>query len=300
MHLILPAALAVVSALLVATGTLVRQRSSTPSGGITRRWWLGVAIAAAGFVLQAAALGLGTLLLVQPLIVLSVLFALPMEARLDRRRLSFAEWKWGIVLTLCIAAFVLITMPTPAHRGLDAGVLAGTIVTVVAVLAGLVVAARLVSPHYRALLYGSASGLLTGVQSFLVKSVMTQFGEGLVQPFIHPELYLILVVAAGSVVCQQLAFAAHDLQTSFPAMTVMEPAVAMALGVLLLGERAHVDVVEGVVVGLVLITMGFAVVILAKFAAERETEFETHADGTHGERDLAAGPLSSAAPPPGR
>lgn len=292
MHLILPAALAVASALLVATGTLVRQRSSTPSGGITRRWWLGVAIAAVGFFLQAAALSLGTLLLVQPLIVLSVLFALPMEAHLDHRRLSFAEWKWGIVLTLCIAAFVLITMPTPAEHTLDPGVLAGTIVTVVVVLAGLVIGARLVSLHYRALLYGSASGLLTGVQSFLVKSVTTQFGDGLARPFTHPELYLILVVAGASVVTQQLAFAAHDLQTSFPAMTVMEPAVAMALGVLLLGERANVDVVEGVVVGVVLLIMGYAVVVLAKFAADRETEFETHPD--HDAPSPALGPAARA------
>ena len=295
MHLILPAVLAVASALLVATGTLVRQRSSTPSGGITKRWWLGVAIAAAGFVLQAAALSLGTLLLVQPLIVLSVLFALPMEAHLDHRRLSFAEWKWGIVLTLCIAAFVLITMPTPAKHRLDAGVLAGTIVTVVVVLAGLVIAARLVSLHHRALLFGSASGLLTGVQSFLVKSVMTQFGEGLARPFTHPELYLIIVVATGSVITQQLAFAAHDLQTSFPAMTVMEPAVAMALGVLLLGERANVDPVEGVVVGIVLLIMGYAVVVLAKFAAERETEFDTHPD-----HDAPSPALSPAARAPDR
>lgn len=295
MHLILPAALAVASALLVATGTLVRQRSSTPSGGITKRWWLGVAIAAVGFFLQAAALSLGTLLLVQPLIVLSVLFALPMEARLDHRRLSFAEWKWGIVLTLCIAAFVLITMPTPAPHRLDPAILAGTIVTVVVVLAGLVIAARMVSPHYRALLYGSASGLLTGVQSFLVKAVMTQFGEGLAEPFLHPELYLILVVASASVVTQQLAFAAHDLQTSFPAMTVMEPAVAMALGVLLLGERANVDLVEGIVVGIVLLTMGYAVVVLAKFAAERETEFDTRPD-----TDVPTRSLSSAARAPDR
>ncbi|MGJ0117830.1 DMT family transporter [Williamsia sp. MIQD14] len=275
MHLFLPATLAVLSALLVASGTLVRQRSSTPTGGITRRWWLGVLIAAGGFALQAVALGLGTLLLVQPLIVLSVLFALPMEAYLDHRRLTFQEWKWGIVLTLCIAAFVLIAMPTPSESSPGPWVFVGTVVAVLVVLAGLVVGAKFVSLHYRALLFGSASGLLTGVQSFLVKGVVTQMGDGILHIFVHPELYLIIVVAGGSVWAQQLAFAAHDLQTSFPAMTVMEPAVAMALGVLLLGERADVDVVEGVFAGGVLILMFYAVVVLAKHAAARETEFES-------------------------
>ncbi|GGF23540.1 DMT family transporter [Williamsia phyllosphaerae] len=274
MHLFLPASLALVSALFVAVGTLVRQRSSTATGGITRRWWYGVALAAIGFALQAVALGMGTLLLVQPLIVLSVLFALPLEAYLDHRRLNFQEWKWGIVLTLCIAAFVLITMPQPGKHQVEPAVLAGTIVVVVVVLVGLVVFARRVSSHYRALLFGSASGLLTGVQSFLLKGVVTQIGDKIYEPLLHPELYLILCVAAASVYAQQLAFAAHDLQTSFPAMTVMEPAVAMALGVLLLGERAQVDWFEGIVVAAVLVQMFYAVLVLAQHAAARETEFD--------------------------
>ncbi|HEY9313413.1 DMT family transporter [Williamsia sp.] len=274
MHLFLPALLATLSALLVATGTLVRQRSSTPSGGITRRWWLGVVIAAGGFALQAAALGLGSLLLVQPLIVLSVLFALPMEAYLDHRRLNFHEWKWGVILTICIAAFVVIAQPEPGLDNVSVGVLAATIVVVVSVLAALVVASRFVSPHHRALLLGSASGLLTGVQAFLLKGVMTQLEDGFVQVLVHPEIYLIILVAAGSVITQQLAFAAHDLQTSFPAMTVWEPAVAMALGVLILGERIDVNWIEGVVAGVALVVMLRAVFVLARHAAERETEFE--------------------------
>lgn len=274
MDLILPGALAVVSALLVAIGTLVRQRASTTRGGITRRWWLGVLIAAVGFGLQAAALGLGSLLLVQPLIVLSVLFALPMEARLDRRRLTVGEWKWGITLTLCIGAFVLVTRPSPGHHQASAAVLAGVIAVLLVLLSVLVVATRFVSPHFRALLFGAASGVLTGVQSFLVKGLMEQLGRGLLEIFVHPEIYLILVVAAGAVVTQQLAFAAHDLQTSFPAMIVMEPAVAMVLGVLLLGERAQIGVIEGAIVAVLLVLMGYATVVLARHAAEREAEFE--------------------------
>lgn len=274
MDLILPAALAVVSALLVAVGTLVRQRSSTERGGITRRWWLGVLIAAVGFGLQAAALGLGSLLLVQPLIVLSVLFALPMEARLDHRRLTVHEWKWGITLTLCIAAFVLVTRPSAGQHQTSAAILAGVIAVLLVLLGGLIVATRFVSAHFRALLFGAASGVLTGVQSFLVKGMMEQLGVGLLEIFVHPEIYLIVLVAAGSVVTQQLAFAAHDLQTSFPAMIVMEPAVAMVLGVLLLGERAQVGIVEGVIVAGLLGLMGCATVVLARHAAEREAEFE--------------------------
>lgn len=235
---------------------------------------MGVLIAAVGFGLQAAALGLGSLLLVGPLIVLSVLFALPMEAHLDDRRLTIHEWKWGITLTVCVAAFVLLTRPSPGHHQTSAGVLAAVIAVLVVLLGTLVVATRFVSLHYRALLFGAASGVLTGVQSFLVKGLMEQLSEGLWEIFIHPEIYLIIVVAVGSVVAQQMAFAAHDLQTSFPAMTVVEPAVAMTLGVLLLGERAQVGIVEGIFVGALLLLTFYATVVLAKHAAEREVVHE--------------------------
>jgi len=49
-------------------------------------WWLGSVVAAVGFALQAAALGLGSVLLVQALMVTSLLFALPINALFTRRR----------------------------------------------------------------------------------------------------------------------------------------------------------------------------------------------------------------------
>ncbi|GAB2667122.1 DMT family transporter [Gordonia jinhuaensis] len=279
MHLFLPAVLAIVSALLVATGTLVRQRSSTSAGGITRRWWLGVGIAVIGFALQAVALALGTLLLVQPLIILSVLFALPMEAYLDKRRLTFAEWKWGIILTLCVAGFVLLTMPSPGPgrgSGETLGITAGVLIAIVILL---VASTRFVPRHYRALIFGAASGLFTGVQAYLVKVVTGQLTDSVVSVFTHAQLYLILVVALLSVISQQFAFAAHDLQTSFPAMTATEPVVAMALGVVLLGERANVNAWEGVIVAVVGVMMLWAIIVLARHAAEREVEHEHSPDG---------------------
>ena len=58
----------------------------------------------------------------------------------------------------------------------------------------------------------------------------------------HADVYLLAIVATLAVVAQQKSFGAGDLQTSFPAMNVMEPAVSMALGVVLLGENLRVGV----------------------------------------------------------
>ncbi|MFT4088580.1 MAG: DMT family transporter, partial [Gordonia sp. (in: high G+C Gram-positive bacteria)] len=94
MHTWLPVLLAVIAAFLIALGTVIRQRESATSGAISAKWWIGAVIALLGFAAQAAALGLGPILLVQPLIVLAILFALPMEAWADDRHPHTDEWLW--------------------------------------------------------------------------------------------------------------------------------------------------------------------------------------------------------------
>ena len=160
MHSWLPALLATAAALLIAGGTVLRQRASRASGAITPGWWLGAAIAIAGFALQASALGLGSILLVQPLVVLAVLFALPLEAWADHRHPQLKEWAWGAILVGCVATFLLISRPEPSLRRPNEAVMWGAVVAVVAVVAACVVFAERSSPHYRALFYGLAAGTL--------------------------------------------------------------------------------------------------------------------------------------------
>ena len=95
------ALLALGAALFIAIGDVMHQRSAhevtdEPVGhaGLflrllrDRSWWLGSGVAAVGFALQAAALGLGSVLLVQALLVTSLLFALPINAYQRHRRLT--------------------------------------------------------------------------------------------------------------------------------------------------------------------------------------------------------------------
>jgi hypothetical protein len=92
------AVLALVAALFIATSDAVQQRlaydvTDKRVGAIalfsrllrSPRWWLGSLVAAVGFTLQAAALGLGSVVLVQALFVTSLLFALPISAKLGHR-----------------------------------------------------------------------------------------------------------------------------------------------------------------------------------------------------------------------
>src|SRR6201999_654498 len=106
------ALLALSSALCVAIGDVLQQRAThritDPSLGQlqlfaklarNQRWRWGVLILIGSIALQAAALDQGSVLLVQALLVLSLLFALPISARLAQRAVSGREWIWAIVLT---------------------------------------------------------------------------------------------------------------------------------------------------------------------------------------------------------
>ena len=55
-------------------------------------WLAGLAAVIAGFALQAAALGLGRLVVIEPVLASGLLFALALAAWRDRRPLRRAEW----------------------------------------------------------------------------------------------------------------------------------------------------------------------------------------------------------------
>ncbi len=272
-HTWVPALFALAAALLIASGTVMRQRASHASGAIRAGWWLGAAVAVCGFASQAVALGLGSILLVQPLVVLAVLFALPMEAWADHRRPLRVEWLWGGVLVVCVTVFLSVARPEPSPRRPDNLLVGLTIgVVMIVLLFGCVLGAERCNSHYKALLYGVTAGALFGVSALLVKTVAYQLTHDFWRTFTEPGVYLFAVVSIGAVIAQQRAFGANELQTSFPALTVMELAVSMTLAVLLLGENLSVSAPTALFLGVVLAGMIRAVLELARLAAKRAEE----------------------------
>jgi drug/metabolite transporter (DMT)-like permease len=274
------AVLALVAALFIAISDAVQQRlaydvTEERVGAIALfsrllrnpRWWLGSLVAAVGFALQAAALGLGSVVLVQALFVTSLLFALPISAKLGHRKVTRSEWTWAALLATGVAVIVTVGDPQAGHSRAPLGTWTVVVAVIGPALVLCVLGARIWSGPTRAVLLGVVSGSLWGLFSVLTKGVVDQLGDGIWALLRTPELYAWVLVAIAATMWQQSSFQAGTLTASLPTLTVAEPLVGSVLGVVVLGETLQTNDVGRFALVLAAVVMVVATAALARSAA---------------------------------
>jgi drug/metabolite transporter (DMT)-like permease len=275
----------------MAIGIVVRQRATmdVPSDQsvstrmivtLLRRpiWWLGTAAAVAGYGFQALALVKGSLILVQPLLVSALLFALPLSARLAGRRVTRREWMWAGLLTLSLALFVLLARPSPPDRPASVPVSVLVAFGCLALIVGCVVVARRLDGSQRAVLFAVGVGVLFGVVAVVTKIVMHLLNQrGAMALLATPAPYALVLLGIVATLLQQSAFHAGALQTSVPTMLVLEPVVAVCLGAVLLGEELDVSGYELIALIIAVAAMTAATFSLGRGEGAYEAELEMEA-----------------------
>lgn len=279
-HTEIAAVLALSSALCVATGDVLQQRAahcvedkSIGHVGLfasllrNGRWWWGAALLVMSVGLQAAALGQGSVLLVQALLMCSLLFALPINARLFHRKMTGAEWTWAGLLTVAVTVVVVVGNPRPGHSSASLGTWALVAVVLGPLLVGCVVAGRTWGGTAAAALFAFVSGSLWGVFAVLAKVVVARLDDGPWAVARTPELYAAILVTLGGVVWSQAAFRAGPLTASMPTLQVAQPVVAVALGVVVLGETLDTGSARTIALAAAVLVMAAAIVKLARVEA---------------------------------
>ncbi|MET0817087.1 MAG: DMT family transporter, partial [Solirubrobacteraceae bacterium] len=116
--------LALAAALLFALGTVLQQKAGLDepvegeaSGLLLRMarrpvWLAGIAADSLGFVAQAIALTIGRLAVVQPLLVSSVVFALPLGVRLTGQKVRRIDVAAAVVVTVSLGVFLVVADPS--------------------------------------------------------------------------------------------------------------------------------------------------------------------------------------------
>ena len=279
---------ALLAAIFAAVGIVVRQRATMDVPAekgvstvmlmtLVRRplWWMGTGAAVAGFVFQALALGYGSLLLVQPVLVSALLFALPLSARLAGRRVTRAEWSWALVLTAALTVFVALAKASAGDYDIPVTLTVIVVAASVAVVLASVVLAVRTTNWRRAVLLALGVGVLFGVVAVLTKIVMHMLTEGhFVSALTTPTLYLVLILGIAATLLQQSAFHAGSLQTSVPTMLVIEPVVAVLLGAIVLGEHIAITGLEPIALTAAAFAMVAATVALGRGEGAYEEKLE--------------------------
>jgi drug/metabolite transporter (DMT)-like permease len=245
--------LALGAALVSAVGSVIRQRSAheivdKPVGAWElfllsvrdTRWWWGAAAAVANYVLQAAALSLGSVMLVTALQVTVLLFALPINARITHHRVTPWEWIWAASLAISVAVILGVGNPSSDQQRapLETWLVVALVMGPALVLC--VVGARIWSGAVAAVLLAVVAGSSLALFAVLTKGVVEAAHGGLGTVLRAPELYAWLAVALAGMVFQQASFRAGALTASLPTMTLAKPVVGWVLAITVLSEDLRV------------------------------------------------------------
>lgn len=267
--------LALLAALANAAATVLQRRAAAaePEGGAGVRGavrWLGRVlrnpywVAGAGMlivttVLQAAALGVGSLALVQPLMATELMFTLVVGSVVFHRRPDRRTWLAFFSLATGLAVFLTSVAPAPGRSTASAGAWLVTAGVVLGVVVVLVAMARTVGSAPRAALLGLASAVLFSLTAALLKEVTSRIPDGAGAVLGTWPLYATAVAGVTAFLLVQGAFRAGTLAASAPALTLGDALTSVALGWAVFGEGITLGVlVVPAVVGVLLMGVGAA------------------------------------------
>lgn len=272
------ALIALLAALASAIGNVVRQRSAqevtdktvghlTLFGMLLRdkRWWLGGLGDIGSYVLLAAALDKGSVLLVMSLQVTALLFALPIYARMTHHPITRREWIWALLLAVALAALIAIGDPTggqqraPLHTWIVVAAVLGP-----ALVLALVGARIWADRPAAAVLLAAVAGSLLGVFAVLMKGVVDIVEHSPDQLWTSIEVYAWVFAGVAGMIIHQSAYRAGALTASLPTIIVAKPVVGGVLGIAVLGETLVAGGPEWIVLALVAVVVIVATVGLAR------------------------------------
>jgi drug/metabolite transporter (DMT)-like permease len=243
-------ALALLAAFLFAVAATLQQRGALDLPKLSLRhpgslarlagqpaWLAGTLALLVGYAFQAAALDRGRLAIVQPLLVTTVVFALPLGYFLTQQRVGRREIVGAAVIVLGLALFAIFGDPAGGRENAPGDEWAIAIAVLGLACAVLFLLGGRGGLTTRAAVYGTIAGILFGLSAALAKPTLAYFHAGVVELFSHWEPYALAIAGVLGFVLQQISLGTGRLAPSVATVSVANPVVGILLGTLLLQER---------------------------------------------------------------
>jgi drug/metabolite transporter (DMT)-like permease len=241
--------LALVAAFLFAVAATFQQRGALDLGVSAEgmrsflklgrnRWWLGGTLALlVGYAAQAIALDKGRVSIVQPLLVSTVVFALPLGYFVTAQQVGRREIVGAAVVVLGLALYAVFGDPASGRDNAPNDEWAVALLVVCALCGALFLIGRNSERARKAALYGVVSGILFGTSACLVKPTFAQLDESVATVLTHWQFYAMAVAGIVAFVVQQVSLAEGFLATSVATVSVSNPIVSVLIGIALFEER---------------------------------------------------------------
>lgn len=270
--------LALLAALLFATAAAVQARAARRAVvaeeqrvgalALMRRllhdpvWLTGWAANLGGFATQAVALHLGSVAVVQPVLVTQLLFTLVLATVGSRRRLTWRDVVGAAGICAGLGLLLSVRGAIPSGHAADRSRLLelAPLVGAAAVLLTAAAAAR--RGTARAALLGTEAGLFFASSAVLIKLTTDDLAHrGVGATATDWVGYGLALTTALGLVLEQQAFGAGPLAAAMTAMTITNPVVSYAFAVLAFGVPlpSSAGGITAIVVGGVLLCLGTGV-----------------------------------------
>lgn len=274
--------LALLAAFLFALGLVLQEKAAAtlPAEAVGKGflirlahqpiWLLGLGAQGLGFVAQAIALGIGRMVIVQPLLVASIVFALPLGRLLEGRRIRREEVVGAVLVTAGLGALLVVSKPaegTDDASLLSWAVIGGATVGLAIVLFAL---ARGRAPALRAGLLGTAGGILFGLSAALTKTAVSRLGEGLGAVFGDWHVYGLVLVSIAAFWLEQAALQTGALAAAVATTMAFDPLSSLVFGIALFDEAVHDNAIGYALSALTLAVALAGLVILARAKQEEQ------------------------------
>ncbi|MGV1037144.1 MAG: DMT family transporter [Candidatus Nanopelagicales bacterium] len=244
-------------------------------------WLTGSILFYVAGAVHLVALSLGSLAVVQPLIVTELVFIPPISALITKVMIPGRDWLWIFLVSGALAGFLIVAQPTEGNETAPgfkwAVVLIGFTVAI-----GLffLIGSRL-GESGRAAMYGTATGLVNALYVIAAKGAFGNPGA-----LLWVLIPVAVLSAIGGVVFATIAFRSGPITISSPAMIAINPIAATLVAMWLFEVEINHSLLDAL-----LIVVSIAIVLVGIFKLSRSS-------AVHGDEDVAHEVLVPPAPIP--